>query len=403
MTVDYAPSNQGWVAIVRGELIVWLGVEPDDCKVLKIWNLLSNPSTAIQVLDVLTDDGVHVTPPFVIAHPMTDVTTVLARGKVTVSTRSADSELSFDASTFATWTERTVVGKAAIRLSLENGVPTGRLPLGEGVAIAAVLEWGDWTDRDLAPTLGKSKSDGETPDGDDHQVLPHAEADVTLTDEDLRERREQSTGAKSEPVIDAADEDLHSELFGATIYRSIEDAAVRPFTEATADGSPQSNVRVTGPERSDYDGADHDGMTIAVGEAASLRGSLLSVPVFNESAPALNTPFLVLRTSEGVQIDLSRPVIVGRRPTVSTPTAAGDLPQLITPPGDNPDLSRNHAQFALEGDTVVVTDLHSQNGTFFTLPGESQVRLRAGEPTTVVAGTSVDLGGGTVYLVEAAQ
>ena len=43
---------------------------------------------------------------------------------------------------------------------------------------------------------------------------------------------------------------------------------------------------------------------------------------------------------------------------------------------------------------MVVTDLHSRNGTHVVAPGKAPVKLRAGEPTPVLAGTVVDLGGG---------
>jgi hypothetical protein len=47
---------------------------------------------------------------------------------------------------------------------------------------------------------------------------------------------------------------------------------------------------------------------------------------------------------------------------------------------------------ALEGDTVVVTDLRSRNGTSVVLPGKSPQLLRADEPTPVIPGTVIDLG-----------
>ena len=53
----------------------------------------------------------------------------------------------------------------------------------------------------------------------------------------------------------------------------------------------------------------------------------------------------------------------------------------------------------VEGGTVVVTDLHSRNGTHVVLPGKSPQKLRQGEPTTVIVGTVVDLGGGVTFTV----
>jgi hypothetical protein len=54
----------------------------------------------------------------------------------------------------------------------------------------------------------------------------------------------------------------------------------------------------------------------------------------------------------------------------------------------------------LEGDSVVVTDLHSRNGTLVVLPGKSPQKLRAGEPTVVIVGTVIDFGGGITLTVE---
>ncbi len=54
---------------------------------------------------------------------------------------------------------------------------------------------------------------------------------------------------------------------------------------------------------------------------------------------------------------------------------------------------------AVEGGTVVVTDLHSRNGTQVVLPGKSPQRLREGEPTAVIVGTVIDLGGDVTLTV----
>jgi len=60
-------------------------------------------------------------------------------------------------------------------------------------------------------------------------------------------------------------------------------------------------------------------------------------------------------------------------------------------------------QFAVEGGTVVVTDLHSRNGTTIALPGKPPQLLRQGESTSVLVDTVVDLGGGVTITVGHAQ
>ncbi len=96
---------------------------------------------------------------------------------------------------------------------------------------------------------------------------------------------------------------------------------------------------------------------------------------------------------DGTIEQIGHEVVLGRAPSVSQ-VSGGRIPRLITIGAGDPDISRNHVRLAVEGDTVVVTDLHSRNGTHVVAPGKAPVKLRAGEPTPVLAGTVVDLGGG---------
>jgi pSer/pThr/pTyr-binding forkhead associated (FHA) protein len=109
-------------------------------------------------------------------------------------------------------------------------------------------------------------------------------------------------------------------------------------------------------------------------------------------------PVLVVSTT-GARESLSQPILVGRSPSVSK-VSAGQIPKLITITGNDQDISRNHVQFAVEGGTVVVTDLHSKNGTSIVLPGKDPQKLRAGEPTAVIVGTVIDLGSGITLTVD---
>jgi hypothetical protein len=105
-----------------------------------------------------------------------------------------------------------------------------------------------------------------------------------------------------------------------------------------------------------------------------------------------------LKISGGATEPLTDLALVGRAPSVSK--VSGDrVPKLITVGSADQDISRNHVQFAVEGDTVVVTDLHSRNGTLIVLPGKPPMKLRQGEPTSVIVGTVVDLGGGVTMTV----
>jgi hypothetical protein len=116
------------------------------------------------------------------------------------------------------------------------------------------------------------------------------------------------------------------------------------------------------------------------------------------AAPAAEpAPQLYLDLSTGSREQLGQPILVGRAPTATT-VSGGSLPRLVSIPGDK-DISRTHAQFVVEGGTVVVTDLHSRNGTQVIMPGKAPQQLRQGEPTEVIVGTIVDLGGGVTLTV----
>jgi hypothetical protein len=151
------------------------------------------------------------------------------------------------------------------------------------------------------------------------------------------------------------------------------------------------------PESADTIEGDHDGHTIMTPRVGGLRGS--KKPAAKPPRPQPASSRFVLSLSTGAREPLTQPILLGRSPSASK-VSGGDIPRLVTMGGADQDISRTHAKFALEGDTVVVTDLHSRNGTTVTLPGKSSQKLRGGEPTAVIAGTVVDFGGGLSVTVE---
>ena len=145
---------------------------------------------------------------------------------------------------------------------------------------------------------------------------------------------------------------------------------------------------------------DHDGHTVMTSDIAKLRAGRRAPKAASAEAPKAATSTLVLAISTtGAREPLTQPILVGRAPSVSK--VSGDqIPRLLRVGTVDQDISRNHARIALEGDTVVVTDLHSRNGTLIVLPGKEPQKLRAGEPTSVIVGTVVDLGGGVTLTVD---
>jgi hypothetical protein len=177
--------------------------------------------------------------------------------------------------------------------------------------------------------------------------------------------------AATDPIAGSSGYD---HLFGATVMRSVEDAAVRVEEEAD-------------------EIADH---TVMVEDIAALRAQRRAERGRDQSAPPAPRFSVELPSGEVEVLDQS--IIVGRAPSASRVSGSA-VPRLVTIMTPNQDISRSHVQIAVEGDTVVVTDLHSMNGTLVTVPGRNPQRLREGEPTAVLAGTLLDLGDGAKLMV----
>jgi hypothetical protein len=179
---------------------------------------------------------------------------------------------------------------------------------------------------------------------------------------------------------------------------------------------------------------DHDGETISAAQAERLRqrgelpevprgpGATAEVPIADGpidavpphldpapvprfDVPSLPSPFAPApsfgraRLSTGEVLELDRPVIVGRRPR-SSRTSGADMPRLVAVESPQNDISRNHVEIVSDGETVVVTDLHTTNGTTLLRGGSDPVRLHPGEQTLVVTGDVVDLGDGVTIAFE---
>jgi hypothetical protein len=105
----------------------------------------------------------------------------------------------------------------------------------------------------------------------------------------------------------------------------------------------------------------------------------------------------LLRASDGAEVAVDRTVLVGRAPAQSVGTGA----RLLMVPSPGQDISRTHLQVSPEGWRVLVTDLHSTNGTLLLPPGSSERRLLTpGEPVAVELGSVLELADGVSVLVD---
>lgn len=103
--------------------------------------------------------------------------------------------------------------------------------------------------------------------------------------------------------------------------------------------------------------------------------------------------------STGQIVLLDRTIVIGRRPR-STRASGASLPHLIAVDSPQQDISRSHLEIRPEGDSVMVVDLHTTNGSTLLRPDNDPVRLHPGEQTMVITGDTIDLGDGVTVLFE---
>lgn len=388
----YLPDTAGrWVAAVRGGVVlVTPSVEAE--RVAALWPRLLEDDPTSHVLDALTADGLAATPPFALVVRNTEGSArVVARGGVAVHV----GETTVSGTGVSTWAERVIeVGDAQVRVRVDGAATDAAVPLPvtEAVvhavavhsgaiepveAVAAVAPVEEQTRVVSAPARATAPVEAPAPAA----VTPPAAAPPTIT----------------VPPIAVPPPAASSVVPAEQTMVPAEDTIAGPSTPPASPSLDAS--RLVG----DHDG-DHDGLTVASIDLRRLRAERAARTV--EAAPAAGVPgppapTSSLRMPDGSMEPIGTEVVLGRSPSVSQ-VSGGRLPRLVTIGAGDPDISRNHLRVAIEGDTVVVTDLHSRNGTHVVAPGKPPVKLRAGEPTPVLAGTVVDLGGGwTIQVVGA--
>ena len=435
MRFDVRPAaTGGWLALAAGPRLLVLPELDDAAGALES---LAGADGFRSAVDLLAARGLTAMPPFVLIES-TGEPRLIVRGAVSVTIEDAAGRREVDAASVSTWVEQVVPGLVAVEVTVPGAVAAidRALPIREGVALAASLlvsiepaatepapvpvvadqdepEIVDPETVDLvepaatpevepapavplthpsppAPPTAASRVDAPPPpppplpevddDSDPYAtVLGPFDADPTTIEPS------EHVDVVAPPVeVPEAVDDGYDYLFGETVFRSVSEAAVPEVgDEAAAPDVPKLG--------------DHDGETILSTDLAKIRGDRTRGSAPAPAAVAVSVPPSVVLPN-GSRERLDQPLIFGRSPSASQVTA-GSIPKLITLGSGDQDISRSHVRFALEGDTVVVTDLHSVNGTSVVMPGRDPQRLRAGEPAAVIPGTVVDLGGGVTLTV----
>ncbi len=325
-------------------------------------------------LEMLLAGGIAGAPSFALVDGDARVARVVLRGEARIEVTATDpdaAELTISGAGMATWSERVLEGARSLRLL----VPGSTWTIGLGLEPAAVT-----AEAEVVPDVAEVT------------LAPRAEIELPAP----------------HPTPSAPDAEPYDFLFGDTIYRT------------------QSGTSIRIPNPDPHRPGDHDGDTLLaddlgleshvpaaaeapVSELSEISDATVLAPIpghvsagssrpLPEPLAATRLPTLQLESADGSRESLARPVLIGRAPSVPAATPSGSAPRLLTILDDK-DISRSHLRVSVEGDAVVVTDLASKNGTVVTLPGGSPRKLRGGEPTVVLPGTLIDLGGGVTYVV----
>lgn len=409
MQTNYRPGD--WYLIVIPGALVALPPDVSGEVVARLWERMPAEKTLATVVDVLTTHaGGSFTslPSFVAAVAEGADVRIALRGQVTAHVTCAAEALELSGAEVTTWNERFLSEATKIEIVVETVTAADALPVQSGIvraaAVSAELEPSDA--EPLIAVLGPAPVVGEA---DAASVLAAADGQPEPEPEPQPEQEPQpepepepqpEPDPEPTPVIEDAflpptevtlappvDDDF-DQLWGATVHSA---GAAAP----AAPPLPQVPLATEG---------DHDGATVS---AAELRALRQQPPSADDVATAVLdvTPAPTaasggrIRLSTGQVAALDRTVIIGRRPR-STRASGANLPHLIAVESPQQDISRSHLEVRPEGDTVVVIDLHTTNGSTLLRPGADPVRLHPGEQTLVLSGDVVDLGDGVTVAFE---
>ena len=366
---SYTPSATGWAILCRPGLMLAVDLRSDDKRLGDLWDLTAAGPSPAAILDALSASGISKTPPFALAVVSASGAALTVRGTIArVETAGVEDAVSgIDASS---WTERNFAKFTAIHIDFGAKPGTTALPINDGIARASRLSIaGSVKGEPLAPLPAAEVP--LTVEVEEATALPVQ----TITSLETRVLADDPEVEHDDAVAAPAVQGGYDHLFGQTVMRSVEDAAVR---EDESDAAPIEDA------------------TIVAADLASFRAQRRAAR--SAAQPAAIVQSYALQLSTGHREPLEHSAVVGRAPT-ATRVGGNSVPRLITLTNEQQDVSRSHVQLTVEGGTVVITDLHSRNGTIVTLPNRPPQKLRAGEPTAVIAGTVVDLGGGATLTV----
>lgn len=438
--IVYRPGS--WQVVVEKSGVIAVPADTVADRVYRLSEMLQEGTPALtEVIDALADGSITSLGSFAVALDGADGVRFAVRGPVHVRIAGVAEGGQVSGADVTTWSERFVTDSRGFELSLGEIDGTDEYPIRSGVVLASAVRVGEAADAPTPPAsvpapidvdAATNRADAEAsipalsvPEAPEVAVLDAAATPALVTEPAVEPMpvTEPLDQVDLDLDLDAAADDaasdqarnhetlLPSEFTYTPAAPASDSAAPEADAEdeapSLADLFPEATVAATPaavvpPATAPLAEGDHDGATISLAEARRLRAESSGpdaptavLPVVEPAAAGTGR----VRVSSGQVVELDRTVIIGRRPR-ATRASGTSLPHLIAVESPQQDISRSHLEIRPEGDSVVVIDLHTTNGSTLLRPGADPMRLHPGEHTLVLDGDVVDLGDGITVSFE---
>ncbi|MFT4287314.1 FHA domain-containing protein [Nocardioides sp.] len=349
-----------------------------------LWEQLDTDPDVLTLLDALGGGRLTGLPRFAVVMWRDGEIRAVVRGDYVVEVAGEEGAVEWRGADVSTWSEHRlpVSGDIGARISTAAAAPDAReLMADAAVVLASSITVGDALDREPEPEAEPAPESEPEPEA---AAEPEPEPEPEPA---LQEHREPAAigaapaGVDPAATIFEADESRYDELWGATVAgRRPEDAAVREPDQIVSEPS-------AGPASAEDHPKDHpEDHTMTPEEFAKLRARRAG------TRQAADAPVVVARLvfSTGKEVDVDRPVLVGRSPRATNTTSA-TLPTLVVI--EDPYVSGTHLEFGVVDGGLTVTDV-STNGTVLRRPGGVGTPLPKGLATSVRAGDILQISDG---------
>lgn len=387
----------------------------DEVFLADAWAAIAAEDGFTAVIDILTRRGLASTPPFLLVEWTGErVAHILVRGQAGVMVERSGSGIeTISAASVSTWVETTIDDVDGIEFEVAGAVGVGvaRLPLVSGIGYAAAVRVEPRSERGSQPSRGSAVSTGAdvvasplppSPASEPPASLGSATASISFAARLVAvphippDAREVVESARAEPLL-AAPARVGPVLIGRAAETAVLDAAAEDdLDDRVAVGDDPDDLP---PEEAGFDDLRLADPRLPSSDLATLRRKRRAFPRTEPEREPVPGQLVLVLSPGGEREPLTAPILVGRSPSANR-VSGNTLPRLVTMGTADQDISRTHAQFTLEAGTVLVTDLHSRNGTTVAMPGRPPQKLRAGEPTAIQVGSVVDFGGGLSIAIE---